>query len=149
MRCKVKIEDQIYQVEIGDLHDRPVIALVDGIRFDVWPEELSERYVSLTKPKSEKKEHSVAGTPDSTKIRVPTYGKVADTKEVRAPLPGVIKEVLVKPEDEVSYGQGLCVIEAMKMKNTIRAARAGKLAEISAYPGQTVNHNDILMTFTE
>jgi biotin carboxyl carrier protein len=49
----------------------------------------------------------------------------------------------------VIHGQELCTIDAMKMRNNIRAARPGRIAEILVTPGQTVNHNDPLMSFEE
>ncbi len=149
MRCTIRIDDQTYQVEIGDLRDRPIVALVDGVRVEVWPDEPSDRISLARTVKTEQKDGEPASPVEASKPLVPTFGKSADTREIRAPLPGVIKEVMVKVGDEVGYGQELCMIEAMKMKNTIRAARAGKIAVISAYPGQTVNHNDSLMTFAE
>jgi biotin carboxyl carrier protein len=68
---------------------------------------------------------------------------------VRAPIPGVIVAVLVHPGDEVTHGQELCTIEAMKMRNNIRSTRAGRIAEVLVIPGQTVNHNDPLLSFEE
>jgi biotin carboxyl carrier protein len=61
----------------------------------------------------------------------------------------VIVALRVRPGDEVSHGQDLCTIEAMKMRNSIRATRAGRIAEILVNTGQTVNHNDPLMRFEE
>jgi biotin carboxyl carrier protein len=150
MRCTVRIDDQTYQIELGDLRDRPIVALVDGVRVEVWPDERRD-HIPVSRPvKTSQEDREPATSAGASRLLVPTYGKrAAETLEIRAPLPGLIKEVLVKPGDEVNYGQELCVIEAMKMKNIIRAARAGKIAEISVYSGQTVNHNDTLMTFAE
>ena len=80
---------------------------------------------------------------------IPTsYCGVKDN-HVRAPLPGVIKEVFVTQGEKTAYGQELCVIEAMKMRNTIRSSREGIIAEVTVSPGQTVNHDDILIKFLE
>jgi len=149
MRCKVKIDNQTYQVELGDLHDRPIVALVDGVRIEVWPDEHRDHSTIANAVSTNQMDRESAEPPDASRPLVPTFGRSANTPEIRAPLPGVIKDVLVKPGEEISYGQELCVIEAMKMKNIIRSTRAGRLAEISVFPGQTVNHGDTLMTFTE
>ena len=47
-----------------------------------------------------------------------------------APLPGTVIEIFVKPGDQIEAGQVVLVIEAMKMKNSIRSTRAGKIAEV-------------------
>ena len=39
MKLKVKVQDQYYEVDILDLNTRPVIAIVDGVEFEVWPQE--------------------------------------------------------------------------------------------------------------
>jgi biotin carboxyl carrier protein len=66
---------------------------------------------------------------------------------VPAPLPGVIVAVSVQPGAEVSLGQELCVLEAMKMKNAIRAPRAGRIVSVHVAVGQTVKHRDVLVEY--
>lgn len=67
--------------------------------------------------------------------------------QVRAPIPGVIDSVAVRPGNEVATGDPLCVIEAMKMKNVIRASRVGIIDEVLVTPGQHVKHGDVLVAF--
>jgi acetyl/propionyl-CoA carboxylase alpha subunit len=55
-----------------------------------------------------------------------------------APMPGKIVRVLVRPGDEVREGQGLLVVEAMKMENELRAARAGRVLEVAVVEGAAV-----------
>ena len=57
---------------------------------------------------------------------------------LRAPMPGFVLEVLVEVGDEVSAGQPLMKLEAMKMEHTIRSGGAGVIAEIHFTPGDTV-----------
>ena len=64
---------------------------------------------------------------------------------LRAPLPGKITHVAVRPGDRVQAGDTLIVIEAMKMENEFRAAAAGTVAEVRVAPGQAVNPGDILV----
>ena len=61
-----------------------------------------------------------------------------------APMPGKVVKVLAKPGDAVEAGQGIVVVEAMKMQNEMKASRAGKVLSISAVEGSTVNAGDIL-----
>ena len=68
---------------------------------------------------------------------------------VHAPLPGVIVDIKVIEGEQVAYGQELCVLEAMKMKNIIRANREGKIKTIYMHVGDQVQHNSLLMEFEE
>jgi biotin carboxyl carrier protein len=61
-------------------------------------------------------------------------------------MPGSILAVSVGIGDRVTAGQQLCVLEAMKMRNAIRAARGGVVAEVAVAPGQTVAYGDVLFT---
>ena len=62
-----------------------------------------------------------------------------------APMPGRIVRVLVGPGDEVAVRQPLVVVEAMKMENELRAPRAGRVREISAVPGASVEAGRVLL----
>lgn len=57
---------------------------------------------------------------------------------VKAPLPGVIVDVTVKPGDEVKRGDTVVILDAMKMENNITSERAGRIAEICVTPGESV-----------
>lgn len=63
-----------------------------------------------------------------------------------APMPGLIVRVLAAPGDEVKAGQGLVVMEAMKMENELRAPRAGTLSEIRCAEGAPVEAGQDLAT---
>jgi biotin carboxyl carrier protein len=64
---------------------------------------------------------------------------------VRAPLPGRIVRVWVSAGDTVEAGAPLCSLDAMKMENEIRAARAGTIERVSVAPGAHVEHGDELV----
>lgn len=64
---------------------------------------------------------------------------------VVAPMPGRIVKLLVKPGDVVAARQGLVVVEAMKMENEVRAARAGTVAEVRVVQGASVEANTVLV----
>ena len=65
--------------------------------------------------------------------------------ECRAPLPGAVTKVLVAVGDTVVEGDGLVVLEAMKMEHTLRANGTGTVAQITAAPGQQVDVDDLLV----
>jgi biotin carboxyl carrier protein len=66
--------------------------------------------------------------------------------ECRAPLPGTVSAVLVAEGDVVAEGDGLVVLEAMKMEHTLRANGAGAVAQVHCAPGQQVDVHDLLVT---
>lgn len=69
------------------------------------------------------------------------------TGHLTAPMPGVILEVLVAPGAAVRRGDPLLVLEAMKMRNTIRAGRDATVTEVDVAPGAGVSSGDVLVRF--
>lgn len=65
-------------------------------------------------------------------------------QQVLAPMPGKIVRVLVKTGDAVRAGQGLLVVEAMKMQNEIRAPKSGTIGRVAVVEGQTVNAGEVV-----
>lgn len=144
MKLKVKIEQQSFEVEVGDLQARPVIAVVDGERFEVWPEEEQVAAVS-TAP-------TAPAAPAPAPVAAPAAPKpvvAAGGKSVAAPIPGTILAVLVKPGDAIKSGQELLTLEAMKMKSAIRANRPGTIAQILVKVGDRVSQGQALVEFTD
>jgi biotin carboxyl carrier protein len=60
-------------------------------------------------------------------------------------MPGKLVRVLVTPGQAVEAGQGLVVVEAMKMENELRAPRAGRIKDVPAREGQTVDAGALLV----
>ena len=60
-------------------------------------------------------------------------------------MPGKVVRVLVSAGDKVESGQGLIVVEAMKMQNEIRSPKSGTVEKVLAAEGQAVNAGDVLM----
>jgi len=69
-----------------------------------------------------------------------------DRENIIAPMPGKIVRVLVKPGDSVESGEGILVVEAMKMQNEMKAHRSGRIAALSVREGETVPAGAILAT---
>jgi biotin carboxyl carrier protein len=65
-----------------------------------------------------------------------------------APMPGRIVKVLVEPGEAVAAGQGLVVVEAMKMENELRAPRAGTVSDVRVREGAPVEANVVLVVIT-
>jgi len=65
-------------------------------------------------------------------------------QQVVAPMPGKVVRLLVQAGDQVEAGQGLLVVEAMKMQNEVRSPKSGTLERLLAKEGQPVNAGDVL-----
>jgi biotin carboxyl carrier protein len=61
-----------------------------------------------------------------------------------APMPGKVVRVLLSAGDDVAAGQGVVVVEAMKMQNEIKSPKAGRIIEVRVSEGATVNSNQVL-----
>lgn len=68
-------------------------------------------------------------------------------KPVRAPMPGLVLRVDAEPGQEIKAGQGVVIIEAMKMENELRAETAGTVASVLVQPGQAVEKGAVLIEF--
>jgi biotin carboxyl carrier protein len=69
----------------------------------------------------------------------------AGEAEVTSPMPGVVVAVLVEEGQAVHTGEGLLILEAMKMENEIRAQRNGVVERVHVTPGQRVAQDDVLV----
>jgi len=144
MRYNVKIGDKTFAVEIDDINKRPIMARVDGQEFEVHPETEAAGNETMSK----------TGQPVPGFERKPAAGGLhtgtnLTGKLMVAPLPGTVIEVFIKPGDPVEAGQVILVIEAMKMKNSIRSVRDGTIAAVHVTAGQTVAHKQTLLEFVE
>lgn len=70
--------------------------------------------------------------------------KISDMK---APMPGLVLQVLVNPGDEVNKGDKILVLEAMKMENAIKSPTDGIVNDVHVSQGMAVDKNQILITF--
>ena len=148
MKVTVKISDQTYEVEIESLQARPVVAIVDGERFEVWPGETAAPAQTIVQAPAAPVTQAARPAPAPSPLAA-TSVSGDSSKALAAPIPGTILEVFVHPGDQVSYGQGLLVLEAMKMKNIIKAARAGTIAAVHVTGGDRVRHGQALLEYTD
>ncbi len=72
--------------------------------------------------------------------------KASGRESVKAPMPGKVVRILVAPGDEVSAGQGLVVLEAMKMQNEMKAPRPGRVVSVAVREHEAVNAGSVLAT---
>lgn len=149
MKMRVVIEETAYDVEIVDLNTRPVVAIVDGERFEVWPESSPAPVVGSLDGRQAPAAPVPAALPASPapapSAPAPSAPGAGGSGTVLAPIPGVILAVRVKPGEQVTAGQEVCVLEAMKMQNSIRAKQSGVVSAVYVSDGQHVKHHQPLL----
>jgi len=69
------------------------------------------------------------------------------SKLLICPMPGLVKAIHVAPGQEVKAGDALCIVEAMKMENVLRAEREGVVKSIKAKPGDSLAVDAVIMEF--
>jgi acetyl/propionyl-CoA carboxylase alpha subunit len=82
--------------------------------------------------------------PRSWRGRRLAHVEVEGRQQIAAPMAGKVVRLLVKSGDHVEVGQGLLVVEAMKMQNEIRSTKSGTVERLLAKEGQPVNAGEIL-----
>ncbi len=82
--------------------------------------------------------------PRSLRSRRASAGDDKGPKKLIAPMPGKVVRVLLREQEEVQAGQGILVMEAMKMQNEIKSPKTGIVQKIVAGEGSAVNAGDVL-----
>ncbi len=160
MKYSYQIGDQIYNVEI-EKNDSGYRARVEGQTYEVKLVRSEQGTLSLMLGDQPLRAFIAA---DGTRRWVSLHGQVfvldpavgsttrpsrsgtssAGEKNVRAPMPGQVRAVHVKPDELVEKGQTLLLLEAMKMEIRIQAPRAGRVSKLMAKIGQTVERDQVL-----
>jgi biotin carboxyl carrier protein len=138
---RITLEGRTFDVEVlDDPRQRQLRVRVDGEVFMVEAEtvEASSREGDGTQRTLAE---SVAPAASSS-LATEGAGAVGD---VKAPLPGVIKSIVVRPGQQVAAGDELLVIEAMKMDNVIRATCAGTVGTLYVVEGRQVAYGEPLL----
>jgi biotin carboxyl carrier protein len=145
-RVKVTVNGKPYLVEVGDLTASPITVSVNGRPYLVNIETAATRVATADEPVVVL-ETVARQTSAPEKAPVPTGPAGPQVDVVKAPMPGNILDIVVKPGDTVSFRQQLCSLEAMKMKNAIRSPRDGVIGSVEVAEGQAVAHGDVLFRF--
>ena len=133
---KFSIKGQDYDVEVKEFEGNQAVIEVNGTSYEI---ELKREVRSTKTPVLVRQ--SVKSARDEHKIK----REEKSTHKVRAPLPGIIMNILVKEGDEVKKGQKLLIYEAMKMENNILSEKNGVVSSIKVTPGDNVLQDDVLL----
>lgn len=164
MKLHAEIGDEKRVIELGRDGER-VFASVDGRDYEIEVSE-PERGVYLFKNDGKVTEVFVSprtrpGEPVEVQIRGASFeiklidpkrlrGSVGESEhgdgvaEIRTAMPGKVVRLLVEVGSAVEKGDGVLVVEAMKMQNELKAPKAGVVKEFKITEGQTVAAGDVL-----
>lgn len=138
---RITLEGRTFDVEVlDDPRQRQVRVRVDGQVFTVEAQVVESGRVESDIAQTARPESVVPAAPSS-----PASKGAEAVGGVKAPLPGVIKSIAVRPGQQVTAGDELLVIEAMKMDNVIRASSEGKVGTIYVTEGRQVAHGEPLL----
>ena len=126
-----------------EVTERDFVVEVNGKRFEVNLEEHGAPPIQAANGGGNTQQLGSAG-PDSGSSD-DSSGSTAEGEQVTAEMQGTILNVNVEEGDEVSSGDVLCVLEAMKMENDVVASRGGTVVEVAATEGESVDMGDVLV----
>ena len=137
---RIRVGERWYTVEVGDLSQSPVEVTVEGQTFQVEVQGLP----SQPSPRPRR------GRPGSSDIPAPpppsqSSQVVPSDNILRSPMPGRVISILVRPGERVSVGDEVCVVEAMKMEQSILAPMDGVVKTIHVQPMDPVGADDPLI----
>ena len=138
-RYAVTVNGHRHEVDALSLPQGAVGMLIDGESFSVEFEDHGDEVAVLVR-----NQVTMIDVADDRRLRLRAGAARFDVEGkqvVCAPMPGKLVKVLVKVGDEVKEGQGLVVVEAMKMENELKSPKAGKVVELLVKEGSAVENN--------
>jgi len=142
---RVKLAGRTASVSLARIDDSARYSLiVDGKTYDVFAEEGATGYHVVVGGRTiavdtQTGRRGGKGGPES--LDVDAGGEWV----LKSPMAGVVREIAVRADDEVSEGQVLCIVEAMKMQNELHARRGGTVKAVYVSVGQRVDQGTPLL----
>ncbi len=138
---RITVNDKTYAVNIGRIEDDTVEVKLGERSYTVGIETPGGKSTKTPKLSRGKAVPDASSAPDRTSAP----GSTSGIGEIIAPLPGAILKVLVAVGEDVSEGQTVAVMEAMKMENEIESPVSGKVSRIAVKEGDTILENALIM----
>ena len=164
MSYLVTIQGTTYTVSLDDREDQ-VALRVDGRQLEIDMASIQgdhsysllidgRSYTAVTATQGEQREVTVNGVSSAVAVEDEQLARLrgqvksrrrAGGEQIKAPMPGRVVSISAAVGDAVESGQGVVVIEAMKMENELRAQSSGQVKEIRVGEGDTVDRNAVLV----
>ena len=141
----VQLDETTYDVDFAPIGGSLFSGIIQGRSYEVdVVEEAEEALVVWVEGEPHHIQFEEEGRRRRRGARAP--GQVAGGRRtIVAPMPGKVVKILVSPEEQVSAGQGIIVVEAMKMENELKASGPGVVKEIRVQEGAGVGGGDVLV----
>jgi 3-methylcrotonyl-CoA carboxylase alpha subunit len=137
---RVVVDGEEHVVEAHDVDDSSIVLVVEGQRYRVTVVgNGKERLVAVAGEVYTFVAESAGATTSVATVASP---------EITAPMPGKILQVLVRPGDRVESGDGLLLLEAMKMESRLTAEAAGTVTEVRVAAGDMVVGGQVLIVLS-
>lgn len=142
----VTLDDKTYVLDVEVAAGGSILSLIvdDGRQFEVAVRKLKHRGHARYEVSSSRGVDTIEVTDPLTRLAELASGDSGGKKLVSAYMPGRVVELLVAEGDEVEKGQGVLVLEAMKMKNEISSESDGRVARVFVDVDQNVEGGDPL-----
>lgn len=141
-RWKISLDGQQVDADAVEIDPNTLSLLLDGQSYEVRVTPSPDGVLKLQTGLIE----FIAEVADPRAWRGRRHGalEVEGRQQIVAPMPGKVIRILVQAGDKVEAGQGLLVVEAMKMQNEIRSPKGGTIERLHVMEGQPVNAGDVL-----
>jgi len=144
MKYNISIKEQTFEIEVGEIREGMARVNVNGTDYDVRIETYPDAVMPVKEapgPVLPKPAPAVAPAPPLTPLTpAPAVAPASPSGDnvIKAPMPGLILEVKVKPGDTVTVGMTVIIMEAMKMENSITVKIGGTVKEVHVQKGAQV-----------
>lgn len=148
-KYQYKVKGVDYEVEIAEVEGNIAKVNVNGIPFEVELQKPinAAKHPTMTAPKVQAPQPAAAPAAPAAQSEAPAAAAAAGAGQaVKAPLPGTITDIRVQVGQQVSAGDIVLVLEAMKMQNNIEAEASGKISAIMVKQGDSVMEGTVLLT---
>jgi biotin carboxyl carrier protein len=140
--CSVALDGQAVDADAVQIAPNAVSVMLGGQSFEIHVSRSADGSLNLQCGPHEFSAEII--DPRAWRGRKHGPVEVEGRQEILAPMPGKVVRLLVSVGDTVEAGQGLLVVEAMKMQNELRSPKSGKVERLLVKEGQNVNAGEVL-----
>ena len=138
-RYRITVGNHVYDVEVGDIDETPIQVRVDDKQYTVEvPARFPQDAVEYRPNKKDEYSDNQAPPPRAAPVQT-------GSGNIVALMPGRVLSVEVSQGDSVNKGQTVCVIESMKMEQSIAAPMDGTVDMVHVAAGDAVKHGELLI----
>jgi len=143
-RVLAEIDDRRYELDVHESGPNSYLLISNGQVFDCRVEGRPESGKPVAVIVGAR--HCAVTLTDPRRLRSSTSASAhaGDAARIIAPMPGKVVRVLVEVGSQVKAGDGIIVVEAMKMQNEMKSPKAGTVIALNVQTGSTVNGGDVL-----